>query len=200
MPRTVVQSTSQAGPHSGGAGQTPAGAGRHDIVAVQRVRLEGGLEDTAIPRTQRREGERTAPQVLPSLPAPRVCRKASDTAWPRPGHTGNCPLARASCCHLCFTFPLSSPGGLCWARPPRRSRAEARSALPGSCIPGPGGFQPLVPARCQLREQNSSARLLNFHPLSHKSFCGYGQENPRRPFTELGSGLAWPGRIFLDLQ
>lgn len=31
-----------------GSGQTPAGAGRHDVVSARRVTLEGGAEDAAV--------------------------------------------------------------------------------------------------------------------------------------------------------
>lgn len=174
-----------------GSGQTPAGAGRHDVVSARRVTLEGGAEDAAVYGIQHGEDERTSPQVLPRLPAPRVCRKASGTARPRPGHTGSCPRSSPSLPPAQVAFAARA-----WPPAPREGPLGPARLTHRQ----PWGFQPLGPARCQLTEENSSARLLNFHPPSHKSFCGYGQENPCRPFTELGSGLAWPGRILLDAQ
>lgn len=174
-----------------GSGQTPAGAGRHDVVSARRGTLEGGAEDAAVYGIQHGEDERTSPQVLPLLPAPGVCRKSFCTARPRPGHAG--AVLSPHLPSLQPRWPLLREPGPPWPR-------EGPLGPAGLTHRQPWGFQPLGPARCQLTEENSSARLLNFHPPSHKSFCGYSQENPCRPFTELGSGLAWPGRILLDAQ
>lgn len=128
-------------------------------------------------------------QVLPFLPAPLVCRKASNVSqqvrprWETLLWQG-LPAA-ASGASSFLPAQVTSAGQTCLHGTRKRPTWPCQALL--SVLEVSGHW-------CQDAANSKGARgffgLALHVPPTRSCFCGNGQERPPSPFTELGSGLA----------